>query len=82
MTDPTTVNINGIRYIRAKEAELNFWVAFFGIATGVILGILLLRSFFQVTLAEQTVIETTPYEQEVMLEAPLPYDSQLGGTTV
>lgn len=70
MTHSTTLNINGMRYVQAKEVEVNFWVAFFGIAVGVLLGILLLRTLFTVTLAEQSLIDNSPQTKQIMLERP------------
>lgn len=59
-------------YAQTKTSELNFWVAILGIATGLILGILLLRSFFTATLSEQTMIETVPAQQKMFQQAIAP----------
>lgn len=64
-----SISIND--YAQAKEAELNFWVAVLGIATGIVIGFLLLRSFFQVTLSENTLVEREPqankmFQQDIM----------------
>jgi len=69
MTHSTAINVNGIRYVQTKEAETNFWVAFFGIAVGVLLGILLLRTVFTGTLTEQSLIKNSTQEQYMILES-------------
>lgn len=82
MTNNTGVTINGVRYIQAKEAEVNFWVAIAGIATGLILGILLLRSVFQTHTADQAIIEQLTESQQLMFEAPIPLDEPVGAISV
>ena len=69
-------------YVDTKEAELNFWVAVAGITVGIILGILLLRSLFQVTLSEQTLIETPLEQEQLMYEPVTPFDIESEGISV
>lgn len=67
-------------FAKAKETELNFWVAVFGITTGIILGFLLLRTFFQATLSEQVLIREIPQQNKMFQQqiTPAGYGSSDG----
>lgn len=71
-THSTGINVNGIRYVQHKEAELNIWVALFGIASGIMLGFILLRTVFQVTLSEQTYVKDIPESQKMFQQQIVP----------
>lgn len=73
-THSTAMRVNGVRYVQHKEAELNMWVALFGIATGIMLGFLLLRTLFQVTLSEQTYVNDIPESQKMFQQQIVPAD--------
>ena len=71
-THSTAIKVNGIRYVQHKEAELNLWVAFFGIASGLLLGYMLLRSFFLLTDSQQSYIKDVPESQKMFQQQIVP----------